>query len=59
MRLLPVHPPVERHHFALTRRSAASDPGMRRIVALLKDNATRLLAPQALVTGTAWCRKAN
>ena len=43
LRLLPIHPPVERHHFALTRRSAQSDPGIRRIVELLDDNATQLL----------------
>ncbi len=43
LRLLPIHPPVQRHHFALTRRSAQSDPGIRRIVELLDDNATQLL----------------
>jgi DNA-binding transcriptional LysR family regulator len=50
VRLLPVHPRVERHHFALTRRSARSDPGLRRILELLKDNATRRLGePPAAV----------
>jgi DNA-binding transcriptional LysR family regulator len=39
VRLLPVDPPVQRHHFALTRRSARRDPGIRRIVELLADNA--------------------
>ncbi len=39
VRLLPLHPPVERHHFALTRRSAGSDPGIGRIVELLGDHA--------------------
>ena len=43
LQLLPVHPTVERHHFALVRRSARSDPGIRRIVDLLKDNALRAL----------------
>ena len=43
VQLLPVHPPVERHHFALTRRSSRSDPGIRRIVERLHDNAARLL----------------
>jgi DNA-binding transcriptional LysR family regulator len=47
LRLLPVHPPVERHHFALTRRSARSDAGIRRIVELLEDNAKRRLNPAA------------
>jgi DNA-binding transcriptional LysR family regulator len=54
LQLLPVHPPVERHHFALTRRSARSDAGIRRIVELLKDNATRLLGqpPPAVAAPT-------
>jgi DNA-binding transcriptional LysR family regulator len=44
LRMLPVHPRVERHHFALTRSSAAGDSGIRRIVELLEEHATRLLA---------------
>jgi LysR substrate binding domain/Transposase len=47
LRLLPLHRPVERHHFALTRLSARSDPSMNRILELLEDNATRLLAQQS------------
>jgi DNA-binding transcriptional LysR family regulator len=43
LQLLPVHPTVERHHFALARRSARTDPGIRRIVELLESNATRLV----------------
>jgi DNA-binding transcriptional LysR family regulator len=43
LRLLPVHPAVNRHHFALARRSARSDAGIRRIVELLKSNALRRL----------------
>jgi DNA-binding transcriptional LysR family regulator len=52
LQLLPVHPAVERHHFALARRSARSDPGIRRIVELLKDNALRVLdqLPPAMTT---------
>jgi DNA-binding transcriptional LysR family regulator len=52
LQLLPVHPAVERHHFALARRSARSDAGIRRIVELLKRNALRMLdqAPLALAT---------
>jgi DNA-binding transcriptional LysR family regulator len=41
VRLLPVHPAVERHHFALARRSARGDAGIRRIVELLERNARR------------------
>ena len=41
VQLLPVHPAVERHHFALTRRSARSDPGLHRIVERLEHNALR------------------
>jgi DNA-binding transcriptional LysR family regulator len=41
VRLLPVHPAVERHHFALVRRSARGDAGIRRIVELLERNARR------------------
>jgi DNA-binding transcriptional LysR family regulator len=51
LRLLPVHPRVQRHHFALTRSSATSDPGIRRIVELLEEHAARLLADSALPTG--------
>jgi DNA-binding transcriptional LysR family regulator len=43
LQLLPVHPAVGRHHFALARRSARSDAGIRRIVDLLKHNALRVL----------------
>jgi DNA-binding transcriptional LysR family regulator len=39
--LRPVDPPVERHHFVLTRRSARSDPGIGRIVGLLGRAAQR------------------
>jgi DNA-binding transcriptional LysR family regulator len=49
LRLLPFHQPVERHHFALTRLSARSDPSMSRILELLEDNATQLLAQQSTV----------
>jgi DNA-binding transcriptional LysR family regulator len=52
VRLLPVHPLVERHHFALTRRSADSDPGLRRIVETLKDNADGLLCRLTPATAT-------
>jgi DNA-binding transcriptional LysR family regulator len=41
VRLLPVHPAVERHHFALVRRSARGDAGIRRIVELLERTARR------------------
>ena len=51
LRLLPVHPRVQRHHFALTRSSATSDPGIARIVELLEEHAARLLADSALPTG--------
>jgi DNA-binding transcriptional LysR family regulator len=44
LRLLRVHPPVNRHHFAITRRSTRRDPGIGRIVELLKHNATRALS---------------
>ena len=43
VRLLHLHPPVNRHHFAVTRRAARRDPGLRRIIELLRDNATRAL----------------
>jgi hypothetical protein len=43
VRWAPVHPPVERHHFAYTRRFARHDPGICRIVDLLKDTAIRIL----------------
>ena len=49
-RLLPLHPRVQRHHFALTRSSATSDSGIRRIVELLEEHAARLLADPALPT---------
>jgi DNA-binding transcriptional LysR family regulator len=50
LRLLPLHPAVERHHFALARRSARSDPGLRRIVELLGDHATRVMGGDAPAT---------
>jgi DNA-binding transcriptional LysR family regulator len=52
LQLRPVHPPVERHHFALARRSARSDSGIRRIVDALKQNALRVLdeSPPAMAT---------
>jgi DNA-binding transcriptional LysR family regulator len=57
--LLPLDRPVQRHHFALTRRSARSDAGIRRIVRLLQDNAAQLLSqpstsrpsPDSVTTG--------
>jgi DNA-binding transcriptional LysR family regulator len=45
LRLLPVHPTVERHHFALARRSARGDAGILRIVEHLKHHAPREFAP--------------
>jgi hypothetical protein len=48
--LLPVHPRVQRHHFALIRSSATSDSGIRRIVELLEKDAARVLADSALPT---------
>jgi DNA-binding transcriptional LysR family regulator len=51
LRLLPLHPRVQRHHFALTRSAATSDAGIRRIVELLDEHAARLLADPALPTG--------
>jgi DNA-binding transcriptional LysR family regulator len=51
LRLLPVHPRVQRHHFALTRSSATSDSGLRRIVELLDEHAAGRLADAALPTG--------
>jgi DNA-binding transcriptional LysR family regulator len=52
LRLLPLHQPVERHHFALTRLSARTDTGIRRILELLENNATRLLAQPSPATPT-------
>jgi DNA-binding transcriptional LysR family regulator len=52
LRLLPLHRPIERHHFALTRLSARSDAGIRRILELLEDNATRILAQQSTAKAT-------
>jgi DNA-binding transcriptional LysR family regulator len=43
LQLLPVHPAIERHHFALARRSARSDAGIHRIVDALKHSALRVL----------------
>ena len=43
LRLLPIHPAVERHHFALARRSARSDAGIRRITQILQRHALRAL----------------
>jgi DNA-binding transcriptional LysR family regulator len=51
LRLLPLHPHVQRHHFALIRSSATSDSGIRRIVELLEEHAARALAGPALPTG--------
>jgi DNA-binding transcriptional LysR family regulator len=51
LRLMPLHPRVQRHHFALVRSSATGDAGMRRIVEQLEDHASRLLADPALPTG--------
>jgi DNA-binding transcriptional LysR family regulator len=50
--LLPVDPPVHRHHFALTRRPARRDPGIRRIVELLNDNATHAVNQPAPTVNT-------
>jgi DNA-binding transcriptional LysR family regulator len=47
LQLLPVHPAVERHHFALARRSASGDAGIRRIVELLESNALRVVDESA------------
>jgi DNA-binding transcriptional LysR family regulator len=47
VQLLPVHPAVERHHFALARRSARGDAGIQRIVELLERNALHVLEPSA------------
>ena len=52
LRLLPLHRPVRRHHFALTRLSARSDAGISRILELLEDNATRLLAQHSTAKAT-------
>jgi DNA-binding transcriptional LysR family regulator len=52
LQLLRVHPPVHRHHFALTRRSTRRDPGIGRILELLKDNATRVLSQPQPVEAT-------
>ena len=59
LRLLPVDPPVERHHFALTRRSARSDPGIGRIVERLGDNATRLVGRPPPAVAAAWSAEAT
>lgn len=52
LELRRVHPPVHRHHFALTRRSNRRDPGISRIVELLKDTATRELGQPQPVEAT-------
>ena len=52
VRLRPVNPSVERHHFVFTRRSARSDPGVRRIVELLNDHATQFLGRSARALAT-------
>jgi DNA-binding transcriptional LysR family regulator len=59
LQLLPLDPPVERHHFALARRSARSDAGVRRIVELLKDNATRVLDQPSPAMATPRFTEAN
>ena len=51
LRLLAVHPRVQRHHFALMRSSATSDSGIRRIVELVEEHAARQLAEPALPAG--------
>ena len=53
LQLLPVHPAVNRHHFALARRSARSDAGIRRIVEILKQNALRALDQSPTIATTA------
>jgi DNA-binding transcriptional LysR family regulator len=52
VQLHPLHPAVERHHFALARRSARADPGIRRIVELLEHHAPRAVeqSPRAIAT---------
>ncbi len=50
LRLQPLQQPVQRHHFALIRRSSRNDAGIRRIVELLEDNANRLVAEMAADT---------
>ncbi len=54
LQLLPVHPAVERHHFALARRSARSDTGIHRIVEVLKHHALRVIehSPPPMATPT-------
>ncbi len=54
LQLLPVHPALERHHFALARRSARSDAGIHRIVELLKHHALRVIeqSPPSKATPT-------
>jgi DNA-binding transcriptional LysR family regulator len=59
LQLLPVHPGVERHHFAVTRRSARSDAGIRRIVELLEHNALRVVDQSAPVMATPSSIKAH
>ena len=50
LRLQPLQQPVQRHHFALIRRSSYNDAGIRRILELLEDNASRLVAQTAADT---------
>jgi DNA-binding transcriptional LysR family regulator len=52
LHLHQLHPPVERHHFALARRSAHADAGIRRIVDLLKHHALQAVeqSPPAIAT---------
>jgi len=50
LRLQPLQQPVQRHHFALIRRSSYNDAGIRRILELLQDNASRLVAQTAADT---------
>jgi DNA-binding transcriptional LysR family regulator len=59
LQLQPVHPAVERHHFALARRSARSDAGIRRIVELLKHNALRVLDQSPPAMATPWPNEAR
>jgi DNA-binding transcriptional LysR family regulator len=59
VRLLPLHPKVERHHFALARRSARSDPGIRRIVELLTHRAPQVLDQPSPPMATPWSHETH
>ena len=46
----PQYDTVQQHHFALIRRFSRKDAGIRRILELLEDNASRLVAETAADT---------